>query len=431
MFEPLAAADVPSAARALAAALGCGLLVGLERERRKGRGAKRVFAGVRTFALVCVLGAATGLTGVVGLVPVGALLVAGLAVVSHWRDRSDDPGATTEIALFLTYLIGVLSVWSLPLAAAVAVGLSGVLAARERLHRFARQWLRPYEVRDGLILAAIVLIALPLMPNRPLVGDVLNPYQLTRLLALLLAIQALAHLSQRLFAAREAVALSSIAAGFVSSTATIANAGLTVRDGRGSARLMAGAGVLSCVATLLQMLLVAAALRPEWLAPLWLPAVVGSGFALALGLWLVQGALVGAAGVAPPGSADGGAEARMFSLRNAALVATALTLVQVVVHGLGQWLGPAAESAGTLLAALFDLHAALAAVFVQAMPPAEGGTQWGLLTVALAVVVHAASKSAVAWISGGWAYARWLIPPLWAHTLLAVALIGWPPVGGG
>ncbi|MFN4103881.1 MAG: MgtC/SapB family protein [Tepidimonas sp.] len=371
MVDSVAMTEVSGAARTLAAALGCGLLVGLERERRKGHGATRVFAGIRTFALVCVLGAAAALTGSAGLVPVGALLVAGLAAVSHWRDRSPDPGATTEIALFLTYLIGVLCAWSLPLAAAVAVGLTGVLAARERLHRFARQWLRPYEVRDGIILAAIVLIALPLMPDRTVAGE-----------------------------------------------------------GRAGARLMAGAGLLSCVATLLQMAVIAAALQPAWLAWLWLPTLVGVTLALGLGLWLVQGALAGT-NAGAPAPVDGAQAQRMFSLRNAAVVAGVLTLVQVGVHGLGRWLGPVAESAGTLLASLFDLHAALAAIFVQGTPPASGTPDRLVWTLALALLVHAASKSAVAWASGGRDYARWLVPMLWLHTLPVVALILWTPVRAG
>jgi len=162
---------VADAAATLAVALGCGLLVGIERERRKGTGATRALAGVRTFALVCVLGAGGMLSGESGLVPVGALLVAALCVVSHARDRSRDPGVTTEVALFLTYLIGVLSVWTLPLAAAMAVTLTALLAARERLHHFASRWLQPGEVRDGIILGALVLIALPLMPDRPLWGE--------------------------------------------------------------------------------------------------------------------------------------------------------------------------------------------------------------------------------------------------------------------
>ena len=78
---------------------------------------------MRTFALTAVAGAATTLTGQMALVAVGALLVAALCAVSHWRDRSRDPGVTTEVALFLIYLVGVLSATEAWLAAAMAVTL--------------------------------------------------------------------------------------------------------------------------------------------------------------------------------------------------------------------------------------------------------------------------------------------------------------------
>ena len=110
------------AAQALAAALGCGLLTGIERERNKGRGPSRALAGLRSFSLACVMGAVAMLTGESTLVAVGVIFLAALCVVARARERSDDPGVTTEIALVLTYLIGVLCILSLPLAAAVAVG---------------------------------------------------------------------------------------------------------------------------------------------------------------------------------------------------------------------------------------------------------------------------------------------------------------------
>lgn len=138
-----------SAALALGAALGCGLLIGVERERRKGQGAGRALAGVRTFALASVLGAATPLTGNDWLVALGGLAVVALGVVAYLRSPLDDPGVTTETALFLTYLIGVLCTRDIPLAAALAVGLTVLLAARQRMHHFVTTWLRPYEARDG------------------------------------------------------------------------------------------------------------------------------------------------------------------------------------------------------------------------------------------------------------------------------------------
>lgn len=415
------ATEVPTlaaAAATLAAALGCGLLIGIERERRKGVGPGRALAGLRTFALTCVTGAAAALTQITGLMVTGAAFVAALSVVAYWRDRSDDPGVTTEVALVLTYLIGVLCVWSLPLAAALATGLTALLAGRGLLHRFARQWLRPAEVRDGIVLAALVLMALPLVPNRPLWGPVLNPYVIVQLLALLLAVQSLAHLGRRLLQARHAVAFSALASGFVSSTATIATMGLAVREGRSSARLMAGGGLLSCVSTQLQLLLVAAAVQPAWLGVLWLPALAGALGAAAWGAWLVRGA---PADRPPAPHAEGPpaeGEERMFSLKGAMAVAALLTGIQALVHGMKLWLGTAGLYAATLLGALADLHSALAAVFASAAPDEPA-----MLAVMLALAVHATSKSVTAGLVGGLRYLAWLAPGLWAHTALGIALL--------
>ena len=430
MLEPVSAdllpavGGLPEALAVLATALGCGLLIGIERERRKGSGPGRALAGLRSFAITSVTGAVAALTQVPGLVVTGALMVAALAVMAYLRDRSDDPGTTTEIALFLTYLIGVLCLWSLPLSAALAVGLTALLAGREPLHRFAQHWLRQGEVRDGIVLAALVLMALPLVPNRPFWGPVLNPHVIVQLLALLLAVQSLAHLCRRLLRAREAVAFSALASGFVSSTATIATLGLAAREGRSSPRLMAGGGLMSCVSTLAQALLVALAVQPAWLTVLWLPALVGVAMAAAWGWWLVQGA--------PPEPTDGlvssprieglpgNGSDRMFSLWGAAAVAALLAGIQAVVHGLDLWLGQTGLLVGTLLASMADLHAALAAVFASSGPVPAPEAVWPVM---LALGVHAGSKSLTAGLVGGWAYLRWLAPGLWLHTAVVLVLL--------
>lgn len=411
-------------AAVLGAALGCGLLVGIERERRKGQGPARSFAGVRTFAITAVLGATAALSGIEPLVVVGALIVGGLALVGAWRDRSDDPGVTTEVALLLTYLIGVLCDARPLMAAGLAVGLTAVLAARQRLHRFASDWLLEGEVRDGIVLAALALMALPLMPDRPLWGESLNPHVIVNLLVVLLGVQSLAHLSRRLLEARQAVALSAIASGFVSSTATIATLGLTARDGQVAPRLLAGGGLLSCVSTQLQLLLVAAAVRPSWLASLWLPCLSGAIVALLWGGWLVRGAesLASERPLASPRiEAFGRPSAeRMFNLGGAAAVAALLVAVQTLVAMLQAWRGDGGLLVGTLLAALADLHAASAAVFLGSIPGAVPG--W-LAPLPLALLVHAGSKSVTAGLAGSWPYLRWLAPGLWVHTVVVTALM--------
>ena len=84
--------------------------------------------------------------------------------------------------------------------------------------------------------------------------------------------------------------------------------------------------------------------------------------------------------------------------------------------------GEAGLLAGTLLAALADVHAAVAAVLVQGRPQdAAGPGLQGALAAALSV--HALSKCAVAWASGGWHYAVAAGGGVLLHTGVFVAVL--------
>ncbi|HEX9555341.1 MAG TPA: MgtC/SapB family protein, partial [Reyranella sp.] len=87
-------------------ALGVGLLIGIDRERRKGEGPARQAAGLRTFTLASLSGAAAIAAGgevALAAVTLGVVAFSGL---SYWRARDEDPGLTTETALVLTTLLG-------------------------------------------------------------------------------------------------------------------------------------------------------------------------------------------------------------------------------------------------------------------------------------------------------------------------------------
>ena len=88
------------------AALGLGMLLGMERERT--RGEERTFAGVRTFSLVALLGATSvyageqsGLPWIVGLVFLA--LVALVVAAYHVTARNGAIGATTEVSILITF----------------------------------------------------------------------------------------------------------------------------------------------------------------------------------------------------------------------------------------------------------------------------------------------------------------------------------------
>jgi uncharacterized membrane protein YhiD involved in acid resistance len=134
--------DLPSLSVNLAVALGIGLLIGAERERRKGEGPARGPAGIRTFSVVSLVGATSEMVGGALVLAVTVAGVAALTAIAYFRSRDEHPGLTTEIALILTALLSGLSVQQPALAAGIAVALAALLAARD-LRRHCRRRLRP------------------------------------------------------------------------------------------------------------------------------------------------------------------------------------------------------------------------------------------------------------------------------------------------
>lgn len=403
-------------ALSLAAALGAGLLVGLERERRKrGRaGAARAqAAGIRSFALV---GFAGGLAETLGrtlatpwLVLAGAVLVGALSVVAYARslrvpvsDGADiDPGITTELALFVVYLVGVLSAQSPPLGAAAAVGVAVLLASRQRLHHLATQALSEAELHDALLLAALALILLPLMPAVPVPAwqawVPVAPRTLLLTVVLILALQAAGHVSGRLFGARAGLALAGLFSGFVSSTATIVAMGSRVRQAQTPQEAAAAtAGALaSTVATWLQAMLLVTVLAPSAL-PSVAPAAMAGAAAAGAAAFIAWRRLPAPAG-GPPRDRPGHGPLR---LREAVVVATLLTAVTAGVAVAQRHFGALGVYGGTVLAALADAHAPIAAL---ASLHAQGGLPATLLVqgVLMAVGTNACTRGLAAWTAGG------------------------------
>ncbi|WP_151824811.1 MgtC/SapB family protein [Acinetobacter bereziniae] len=395
----------------IAAALGCGLLIGLERERSKQRENQRSFAGLRSFAICSIFGAVCFLFGpYFGIV--GALIT-GAVVAYSIKNQTDDPGITTEIAFILTYFIGGMCLWNIPFAAGLSVILTILLMTKHSMHGIAGKWITESEFRDGIFLLALLLIALPLTPNKPLWGSVLNPYVILKLLTLILAVQAMAHIAKRLLSTKNALLLSSLASGFVSSTATVASLGLEVRNGRADAKANAGAALMSCVATLLQLMIIVIGVSISWFKVIVLPSLLAITVLVIFALWLMRNT--------QPIEANKSTDSRMFSLKEAAIIAGSLTLIQAGVYGLNLLLGDAGLIAGTLLASLFEIHGALATIVIQGEPSNA------VLSLAflLGLAAHAVAKSINALISGGGRYALVFAPIQILHMLIFIVIFTW------
>ncbi|MEP7043982.1 MAG: DUF4010 domain-containing protein [Dokdonella sp.] len=381
----------------LLAAIGGGLLVGVERERNKGEGVQRSAIGIRTCMLAALLGAVAALLGPHAIAILGLGLIV-LTLSAYCRAQSSDPGLTTEFTVLATFALAALSMTRSQLGAALFVGLAIILVSKQTLHRFARHTLSENELQDALILAASALIVMPLLPDHaidPL--NLLNPRKLWLFAILMMSINAAGHIALRVLGPGRGLALSGLLGGFVSSAATIAGLAQRAREHpRLLAECVAGA-LLSNIATVLQLAVILLAVSVDLLWHLAMPLVVGGLLALGTGAM----ALWRARRVSSEGDTAG--NGRAFSLIQALVFMLIVSLALLIGEALRRWLGFGGMLAAAAATGLADVHAATVAlgqlVSSTGVPVDEAG-----LGVALAFAANSLTKCALS-VAGGRGYA--------------------------
>ena len=397
----------------LAVALGIGLLIGAERERRKGQGPSRSPAGIRTFTAASLAGAISFIVGGQVLLAITTAGVIILTTVAYWRAHEDDPGLTTEIALIVTTLLGGLSLQQPALAAGLAVTVAVLLAARSRLHRFVRSVLTEEELQDALIFAGATLVVLPLVPDRPMGPyGALNPHSIWILVVLVMAISAAGYIAVRMLGARFGLPIAGLASGFISSTATIGAMGARVAKTTDVLAAAAAGAVLSTIATIVQMALVLAATSLTTLQTLSVPLICAGLAAVVYGTIFTVRALQ----QKTEGEAQSG---RAFSLSTALVFALTLSCILVASAALREWFGETGIIVAAALAGFVDTHSAAISV---ASLVASGKMSAGdaVFPILAGLSTNTISKMFLAGITGGSAFALRVIP-----GLIVVALAAW------
>lgn len=403
----------------LCVALGIGLLIGAERERRKDTGPARSAAGIRTFSVSALLGAVSVMLGGGLILAVSALIVGGGAMIAYQRTRDQDPGMTTEFALLLTCLLGGFAIRDSVLAAGVGAILALLLAERNRIHHFVRSVLTEQELNDIILFSAMALIVLPLAPDRFLGPfDALNPRAIARLIVLVMAISALGYVAMRALGPRYGLPLAGFASGFVSSTATIYSMGERAsRQESIMSDAVAGA-VLSSIATIIQMAIVIGMVQPSLLTALMLPLIFGGAAAGLYGLlFFIR------RGPASDGKNPDKEVGRAFDLKTAAVFAALISLVMLVSAGLNAWLGVRGMLLGAAMTGMVDAHATAASA-ASLMAANKISIDQAVGPILVGLTTNTLMKAVVAFKSGGARYAIRIVPGL-ASMMIAVWLGAW------
>jgi len=397
----------------LAVALGIGLLIGAERERRKGEGPSRSSAGIRTFTVTSLAGAISFIVGGELLLATATMGVILLTAAAYWRRHEDDPGLTTEIALILTALLGGLSMQRAALAGGIAVIVAVLLAARSRLHSFVRSVLTEEELKDALIFAGATLVVLPLVPDLPMGPyGALNPHSVWILVILIMAISAAGYLAVRLVGVRFGLPIAGLASGFISSTATIGAMGARVAKTRTVLAAAVAGAVLSTVATIVQMGLVIAATSTTTLRTLSVPLVCAGSAAVVYGTVFTVRALR----QKTEGEAQSG---RAFSLPTALVFAATLSSILVASAALREWFGETGIILAAAIAGFVDTHSAAISVASLVATEKMSATD-AVFPILAGLSTNTISKIFLASTSGGRSFAVRVIP-----GLIVVALAAW------
>lgn len=200
-----------------------GILIGIEREHRRKDGTKLI-AGVRSFTIASIAGMISAYLAIT--VDQGILLVslAFFAIVSaiyvYAKNVTlNQPGITGPIALFCTFLLGVLIThdqYMIAITGAVVITL--LLAEKRKLHSFATE-LTDTEIQSAVRFLAVVFILYPVTPDEMFMG-VINPRWVLLIVIVVATISFISFISMKKFGTRYGLPLSGLLGGVVNSEAT-------------------------------------------------------------------------------------------------------------------------------------------------------------------------------------------------------------------
>ncbi|WJW75314.1 MgtC/SapB family protein [Thiohalobacter sp. IOR34] len=405
----------------LALSLGVGLLIGIERgwhEREAAEG-QRV-AGIRTFALIGLLGGVWALLGElfgdfllgVAFLALAAMLVTAYALGRHQRDY----GITTLVAALLTFGLGALAVRGYAtVAAAGAVVTTALLGIKPILHG----WLRQLERRELMATVKLLLISvvvLPVLPNRGFgPWQALNPYEIWWLVVLIAGISFAGYVLTRLVGIRRGLLLTAVFGGLVSSTAVSLNFARYGRQRRALQRVLS-LGVLLAAATMFpRILLEVAVVNPPLLQSLFLPLGAMTLSTLLAGLWLWRRR------EASPGREAALPLRNPFELAPALQFGLLLGLIMLLSEAFRAWYGTAGVYLLAAASGLADVDAitlSLARLSADDLP-----LEVAARGIALAAMVNTLVKGALVTLVAGAGMARYVLPAFVAVVAVGAAVL--------
>lgn len=202
-----------------------GALIGLEREHSK----KGKFVGVRTFALISLMGTLLVLIseqyfGTMWLVLLGVIF-SGIFSVGYYFSgvlKKNPMGFTTSIVIMISFLLGTMIGYGMFFEVIfLSISIAMILFSKERLHKFVNN-LTEREVEDLLEFLVVLGIIYPIIPREIIFSGVSIPlFEIWLLVVIISLINFVAFITSRHLTTKKEVELISFLGGLISGWGTI------------------------------------------------------------------------------------------------------------------------------------------------------------------------------------------------------------------
>ena len=418
----------------LAAAIGIGLIIGLQREHTYSDQSDRHPAGVRSFTLVGLAGAVTsmlsGLMGgpapfVTGFVVMGLLLVAShISFAIAHRPQDGQPavgsdGITTSLAVLVVYLLGALSWYGRLLEACVGmVVLLLLLNAKKPLHDFANK-ISTEDIIATVKFAVITLMVLPFLPDRafgPPGIEVLNPHTIWLFVVFISGIGFVSYVLIKIIGPGKGIWLTGLFGGLASSTALTLNMAARSKENESYADDFTMSIVLSWAVMFARLYLICIFLEPKLApvlaVPLLVPVIPTLGYALFLKIKAGREHTEKSSNFSNP-----------FRLLPAIKFGLVFTAVMFIANAVRVYLGSGALLACSFLGGAAEMDA-VAFSLIDMSVKATLENRELVLSLLLASIANTLTKGALVFFLGSKAMRKPIVPAVLLICAVAGGLLG-------
>jgi uncharacterized membrane protein (DUF4010 family) len=260
--------------------------------------------------------------------------------------------------------------------------------------------------------AALALVAWQLLPDRYMGPfQAWNPHAIMEFVITIFSISLAGKLAVHWLGAHYGLLLMGLMGGFASSTATIYTMGTVATSRPELADRAALGGVLSNIATLVQLAVLLQLLAPQLLALFIQPLCFGMAGMCVYALWVLVLAKPPVASTSRVVADD----AQPFDWRGLLTLTAVVCGVSYASAALNAAYGQSGLWVGAAVSGLVDAHAIVPTV-ASLLTQAKLQPDAALMPLLIALSTNTFTKSLIAFQSGGWIYARQVSGGVWLTT---------------